>query len=153
MHRSVSASMICLIPKVEYSIFFAQYRPISVGNVALKICFKILNNRLVLYLPKLISVNQAGFVKGKDIFDHIQLAQELIVDMYRKYKGGNVVFKLDMLKAYDRMEWSFLFHVLHRFGFSERFVDLVCRTLNNNGFTIIINGRQSGFFKSSRGFK
>lgn len=92
-------------------------------------------------------------MKGRDIFDHIQLAEELIVDIDNKCRGGNVVFKLDMLKAYDRMEWSFLFKVLQRFGFLERFVDPVRCTLSNNWFTIIINGKQSGFFKSSRRLK
>ena len=55
-----------------------------------------------------------------------------MVDMGKKCRGGNVVFKLDMLKAYDRMEWPFLFLVLQCIGFSDRFVHLVRRTLNNN---------------------
>lgn len=92
-------------------------------------------------------------MKGRDIFDHIQLAQELINDLDRKCRGGNVVFKLDMLKAYDRMEWHFLFVVLKKFGFSERFVDLIRRSLDNNWFTTIINGKQAGFFKAIRGLK
>ena len=58
-----------------------------------------------------------------------------------------------MLKSYDRMKWSFLYKVLQRFGFSERFVDLVKRTLNNNWFIVIVSGKQSSFFKSSRGLK
>lgn len=47
MHRSVTASMTYLIPKVENPVSFAQFRPVSVGNVASKVCSKILNNRLV----------------------------------------------------------------------------------------------------------
>ena len=108
LHRSIPASMVCLIPKVDSLVSFAQFRPISVGNVPSKLCSKILNNRLVSWLPKLISNEQAGFVKGSDIYDHIQLAQDLIGDIDKSCRGGNVVFKLDMLKAYDRMEWFFL---------------------------------------------
>lgn len=51
------------------------------------------------------------------------------------------------------MEWLFLFDELHKFGFSNRFIDIVRRTFNNTWFTIIINGKQSGFFKSSKGLK
>lgn len=73
MHRSVSASIICLIPKVDNPVNFSQYCPISVGNVAAKLCSKIINNRILSLLPSLISVEQAGFVKGRDIFEHVQL--------------------------------------------------------------------------------
>lgn len=118
MHKSITTSMICLIPKVESPISFAQFRLVSVGNVASKVCSKILNSRLLSWLPKLIGVEQAGFVQGRDIYDHIQLAHELMVDIGKKCRGGNVVFKLDMLKAYDRMEWNFLFQVLQCFGFT-----------------------------------
>lgn len=40
-------------------------------------------------------------MRGCDIFYHIQLAQELVGDINRKCIGDNIVFKLDMLKAYD----------------------------------------------------
>ena len=74
MHRSISTSLICLIPKVDHSISLDQFRPISVGNVISKVISKILNNRLISFLPNLNSEEQAGFVKGRDIFDHIHLA-------------------------------------------------------------------------------
>ena len=71
--------------------------------------------------------------------------------MDKKCRGGNIVLKLDMLKAYDRLEWPFWVAVLQKFGFSARFVELVRWTLINNWFTPLVNGRQCGFFKSSRG--
>ena len=141
MHRSISASLICLIPKVDHPSNFAQFRPISVGNVISKVISKIINNRLICFLPKLISEEQAGFVKGRDIFYHIQLAQEVITDLDKKCRGGNLVLKLDMLKAYDRLEWSFLFAVLRKFGFSYRFIEIIKWTLNNNWFTLLVNGQ------------
>ena len=75
---------------------------------------------------------------------------KIFIDLDRKCRGGNVVFKLDMLKAYDRLEWPFLLAVLKKLAFSERFVEIAKWTLNNNWFTTIINGKQVGFFKSSR---
>lgn len=53
-------------------------------------------------LPKLISNNQVGFVKGKSISKNMILAQEIIQDMRLMSKWHNVEVKLDMDKAYDR---------------------------------------------------
>ena len=45
--------------------------------------------------------------------DNYLLAQELMSDMGRKCKGGNLALKLDMAKAYDRVSWRFLIAILH----------------------------------------
>ncbi|WMV30207.1 hypothetical protein MTR67_023592 [Solanum verrucosum] len=68
-------------------------------------------------------------------------------------EGNNVVTKLDMTKAYDRVSWSFTCLTLRRFGFGELFIDLVWRILSNNWYSIIINGHRHGFFHSTRGLK
>nr|XP_027103097.1 uncharacterized protein LOC113724387 [Coffea arabica] len=64
-----------------------------------------------------------GFIKNQSITENFLLAQEIITGIGRKARGGNVVLKLDMLKAYDRVGWIFLVNVLRKFGFGERFVD------------------------------
>lgn len=53
------------------------------------------------------------------------LAQEIIKDISLRNKHANVIVKLDMAKAYDRVSWIFLTKVLRRFGFSEIFIDMV----------------------------
>ncbi|XP_055835056.1 uncharacterized protein LOC129903519 [Solanum dulcamara] len=70
-------------------------------------------------LPKLISENQSGFVKGRLITKSVLLGQEIVQGISEHNTGGNVVIKLDMAKAYDEMDWSFIIAVLRRFGFSE----------------------------------
>ncbi|PKU87947.1 integrator complex subunit 11 [Dendrobium catenatum] len=60
-------------------------------------------NRLTLLLPKLISPYQMGFVKGRAISDNILLAQEFWHDLDVKVRGGNMVWKLDIAKAYDNI--------------------------------------------------
>lgn len=65
----------------------------------------------------------------------------------------NVMLKLDMAKAYDRMSWLFLLKTLKQFGFEEKFIDMVWRILSNNWYSLIINGQVQGFFHSSRGVK
>ena len=58
-----------------------------------------------------------------------------------------------MTKAYDRMSWVHIITVLRKFGFGERFIDMVWRMLANVWFSVIINGVSHGFFKSSRGLR
>ena len=118
-----------------------------------KIFSKILGHRLAPILPNIISMNQSGFVRGRSISDNYLLAQEMIVGIKRKARGRNVVFKLDMSKAYDRMMWPFLIQVLRTFGFGDRWIDMIWRVISNVWFSVIINGSLCGFFKSSRGFR
>ena len=85
--------------------------------------------------------------------DNILLAQELMLDLDRKLAHPNLVIKLDMEKAYDRVELPFLLFMLRSFGFSEVSVDLLFRILSNSWFSVLVNGQPTGFFKSSRGVR
>ncbi|XP_059306349.1 uncharacterized protein LOC132057762 [Lycium ferocissimum] len=86
---------------------------------------------MVNLLLDLISQNQAGFLRGRSIVENILLTQEIISDIRLRTnkvkKNGNqivanVVMKLDMTNAYDRLSWLFLTNVMRRMGFSERAV-------------------------------
>nr|XP_027118574.1 uncharacterized protein LOC113735787 [Coffea arabica] len=130
-----------------------DFRTISLCNVSSKIISKILASRINTILPKIISPWQTGFVPGRDITDNIMLAQEMAQELDRRLKAPNLILKLDMEKAYDRVEWPFLLFMLRKFGFSEQVVDLCFRTFSNAWFSILINGEPSGYFKSSRGVR
>lgn len=81
------------------------------------------------------------------------LAQEIITDIRKRIKTVNMVIKLDMAKDYDRVEWRFLIKVLEQMGFSNTLTDMVWRLLDNNWYSILINGQSQGFFNSSIGVK
>ncbi|XP_019161001.1 PREDICTED: uncharacterized protein LOC109157602 [Ipomoea nil] len=70
-----------------------------------------------------------------------------------KLMGKDVVLKLDMAKAYDRVSWFFLVSVMRRMGFSEVWIDLVYRAVSNVWYSVIVNGVKEGFFTSSRGLR
>lgn len=117
--RGIIAILVVLLPKIAHHQDFSHFRPISVCNVINKIISRILADRLAQILPKIVFVQQSGFVKSKVITKNFLLAQELLDDIGKKNKGGNAVLKLDMVKAYDRVSLLYLFHVLKTFSFRK----------------------------------
>ena len=70
----------------------------------------------------------------------------------RKKKGKEkwMAIKLDMEKAYDRLEWSFILNVLRNFGFNERWINWISECISITFFSILINGSPYGFFQPQR---
>ncbi|KAL0324687.1 UNVERIFIED_CONTAM: hypothetical protein Scaly_2435800 [Sesamum calycinum] len=148
MPRNFTATSIILIPKNDSSQSWSEFRPISLCNVINKILSKLLYTKIFQVVPDLISPSQSGFVLGRLIADNI-LAQEITHHIDMRHSKGNLILKLDMSKAYDRVKWKFLYAILEKMGFPTRFIALIKLLLNTTGFTILVNGEPSGFFKSS----
>uniref|UniRef100_M1A3C1 Reverse transcriptase n=1 Tax=Solanum tuberosum TaxID=4113 RepID=M1A3C1_SOLTU len=104
-------------------------------------------------IPTLIASNQSGFVKGRSIFENILLTQEIVAHIRLRGKAANVVLKLDMAKAYDRVSWRYLMHVPRKMRFAEHFITLIRRLIMNNWYSVLVNGQATGFFQSTRGVK
>ena len=77
----------------------------------------------------------------------------MIASLNRKARGHNCIFKLDMMKAFDRVSWWFLRQLLCKFGFDYRFILLILNNLSHSWFFVLVNGRARGFFQASRGIK
>ncbi|PKU68054.1 integrator complex subunit 11 [Dendrobium catenatum] len=148
-----SSTYIVLIPKKDGPTQWQDFRPISLCTFLNKLNSKIIAKRLINILPNIISLNQTGYVKGRSIFDNILLAQKITHDINVKVKGGNVIFKLDVSKAYDNINWNFLYKVLSLFGFNNFFISLIKNSIEDCHFSVIINGKHNGFFKLSKGLR
>ena len=86
-----------------------------------KIFSKVLANRLKIILPLLISEHKSASLKGRLITDNILIAFETLHYMknHNSRSTGFMALKLDMSKAYDSVEWSFLEDVMRQMGFNE----------------------------------
>jgi len=82
---------------------------------------KILADRLATILPNIISKEQIGFIKGRNIKDCISLTSEAINLLDKKCFGGNLALTIDVSKAFDTLRWDFLIKVLKCFGFNDIF--------------------------------
>lgn len=110
-------------------------------------------HKLSTLLIKLISKEQGGFVHSRHIHENISLASKIMSDLHKKCTWVNVVLKIDMSKAFDKVNWSFLSQVLTRYGFSQEWRTLIQNRLCNNIFSVCIGGFTSRFFKSTRGLR
>lgn len=66
-------------------------------------------------------------------------------------RQGHMAMKLDMSKAYDRVEWSFLKGIMLKLGFHHTWVSLVMSCVRTVSYSVLINGEPKGFFYPSKG--
>jgi hypothetical protein len=121
----------------------------------MKIVTKVIANRLKATLVDVIDIEQSAFVKGRLITDNALIAMECFHWLKKKRKGkkGVMALKLDMSKAYDRVEWQFVHQVLISMGYPRKMADLIFRCISSVSFQILINGQPSTSFRPERGLR
>ena len=129
-----------------------DFRPINLVGGLYKWLTKVLANRLIKVLTKVISKSQNAFVEGKQILDVVLVANEAIDSILRS-NGGFIICKLDIEKAYDHVDWSFLCWVMKKMGFGEKWISWIRWCISTACFSVLISGTPLGFFRSSRGLR
>nr|XP_040249320.1 uncharacterized protein LOC120966829 [Aegilops tauschii subsp. strangulata]XP_045086245.1 uncharacterized protein LOC123494445 [Aegilops tauschii subsp. strangulata] len=134
---------------------FQMFPTKAPGPDGFAIASKVLANRLKLILPDIISEEQSTFLPGRLITDNFISAYECLHYMKRKKLKGNrfCALKLDMMKAYDRLEWNYLERVMLKLGISPRFTEIVMRCVTSVSFSVIFNGGKQEEFRPSRGLR
>ncbi|KAK1282596.1 hypothetical protein QJS10_CPB22g00515 [Acorus calamus] len=151
--KQINHSFISLIPKTKNAESFDNFRPISLCNVVYKTITKILAERLQVVLPKLISLNQSAFVRGRSIVHSTLLAHELVRYLHSPSSKGRSCLKVDLRKAFDSVRWDFLSEVLKGMNFPPNWIHLVLQCIQTASYSVLINGSPSGFFGSNCGLR
>ena len=144
------ASISLLLKKGKDPLSCGSYRPISLLNVDYKILAKLLAMRLEKKLPPLISPDQTGFIRNRHAFSNVR---RLFNIMYNPSNSEDpeFVISIDAEKAFDRVEWGYLFRTLERFGFGERFIAWIRLLYSSPLASVRTNNDHSAYFPLFRG--
>lgn len=155
LDNQLTHTNIALIPKKKHPVYMTDLRPISLCNVVYKIISKVLANRLKQVLDGIISDTQSAFITGRLITDNIMVAYEVMHYLKRKTRGkeGWMAMKIDMSKAYDRVEWKFLEEVLKKLGFDTKVVGLIMTCVSTVSYQIVHAGKTFGEINPTRGIR
>ena len=142
LNKELNYTYIALIPKSKNPLCVSNFRPSSMCNVIYKLISKVLANRLKKVLPEIISSYQSAFIPWRLIMDNVLAVYETLHTMHSRMYGktGLMAVKLDMSKAYDRVEWDFLEAVIRRLGFAGRWINLIMMCVASAHFFVLING-------------
>ena len=153
LHK-MNYTYIMLIPKKNDPQYLLEFRLISLGNV-ISLYSKVLTNWLKIIFPNVISDARSTFVPDRLITDNTTVAFEVLHKMRNRRKGkrGQMAVKLDINKAYDRMEWCFLERIMAKLGLNERWIHLAKEIVTTASYSVLINGEPRGHIKPSKGIK
>ncbi|KAL0430488.1 UNVERIFIED_CONTAM: putative mitochondrial protein [Sesamum radiatum] len=110
---------------------------------------------------------ESVFTSSRPLYDDIRsgtehlltvVSPEMAEDLRRPYtetegRGHFMNLKLDISKAYDRVEWPFLWEVMGKLGFSSVFIDLVMLCVSSVSYSFVLSGSQFGSITPQKGLR
>ncbi|XP_062096263.1 uncharacterized protein LOC133802047 [Humulus lupulus] len=151
--KEINATIVTLIPKLVCPESMSDYSPIACCNVIYKIASKIICKRLQEFLTGIISENQSDFVKGRQIAHNIMICQDMVWGYDRSRAKSTCLFKIDLQKAYDMLDWEFLREMLEALNFPQKFVNLIMECVTTPLFSFSMNGALHGYLQAERGLR
>ncbi len=133
-------AIISLIPKEGKDTEYCNhFRPISVLNVDYKIYTSIIAQRYGTFINDLTNEDQTGFIVGRQTQDSIRRTVQ-IINIVQSNKNSAILLSLDAEKAFDSVNWNFLYLVIERFGFNKDSINCITTIYQNPTARIKVNG-------------
>ena len=124
----------------------------NTAYVDYNIAAKAIANRLLQVLPSISHSDQSCGVRGHNPVVNDRLMQDIVSNINSHGLGG-AVLSLDQLRAFDRVDWSFLFRVLSKINFSSSFRQWILLFYTRITSSMLINGKCSPAFFITRGVR
>jgi hypothetical protein len=132
--------MILLRKKKDASLV-GDFRPISLIHSFAKLFTKVLARRIAPHMKSLVRTNQSAFISGRLIHENFNAVQLTAKLLHRK-KIPSALYKIDIAKAFDSLDWTFLLEVLKQLGFSRRWLNWISLVLSTASTKIFSMARQ-----------
>ncbi|GJR85946.1 reverse transcriptase [Tanacetum coccineum] len=106
-------------------------------------------------MSKIISPQQSAFIPGRQIQDYMVIAHEAFHYIRHKKHGTQNVMalKLDLNKAFDRVEWDFLLAALRKMGFGDVWCKWIHACVTTYELEFMVNGESIGIINPARGLR
>lgn len=85
--------------------------------------------------------------------ENVLLATELVKDYHKESVSSRCAMQIDMSKAFDSVQWSFLLNVLQALGLPGKFIDWISLCITSASFSVQVNGKLAGYFQCKRGLR
>ena len=151
--KDVNATILTLMPKKINPSAMGDFRPIACCNVIYKCITKIISNRMLPLIGDLVSMNQYAFIPSRSISENVLLAQEIVRNYHKGIGKPRCTLKIDLMKAYNLVNWEFLICCLHYFGFPKKFVSWIQECVTSPRFSVCLNGSLVGYFEGKKGLR
>ncbi|KAJ9542702.1 LOW QUALITY PROTEIN: hypothetical protein OSB04_029208 [Centaurea solstitialis] len=130
LQNGCNDSFIALVPNINDPLCLRDFRPIHLMGCISKVISKVLANRLKLVIDSVISPEQTAFVKGRVII---------------------FLFKVDFEKAFDNLNWNFLFGAMEQMGFETTWIRWVKCLISTARVSVLVNESPTEQFLLEKG--
>ena len=123
-------AVMSLIHKKDDKDDIANYKPISLTNVDYRILTFVLANRLQKVIGKIINDDQTAYIKGRFMGNNVRLVSD-VIDYYDILNKSGILLAIDFRKAFDSIEWNFIYKSLESLNFGQSFINWI-KTIYNS---------------------